>query len=339
MHTRAVFLTGCLLLASAGCERPVITHATPPPLPASIDRLDPAVVALLRTRHAAVVADPANATEWRALALAAEANELFDTALACVTEAVRLDPGAPRGWYQLGRLATRAGDLDRAREAFETTARLAPAYAPALWRAGRVDLERGRFVEAEAAFERALAIDAALPAARIGLARAWLGQDRVAEAARLLEEESANADPAARPYTLHLLATARRRLGQRSDPSPAAAAPTWSDPWTSELATYRPGYGARIEAARRDLDAGRRAAAEATLRRLHAETPDNPVVTATLARVVRETGRPGEALALLDGIVAARPGFFPAHFERAVTLAQIAATLPPSEAEEARARA
>ncbi len=156
------------------------------------------------------------------LGAAFESRGDVEKARAALEEALKVNP---RSGPVLGRLATlyaeRLNNPTRAAELIRTARTVAPSDPEVAYAAGRIALRAGDFVTASNALEEAARQFATRPEVTFDLARALLGQSRLAEAeASLLRIASTNTPlaPAARE-TLDLL-----KLVAEPSPSPQGAA-------------------------------------------------------------------------------------------------------------------
>jgi cellulose synthase operon protein C len=333
-------------LLCCGCE-----HGPMPVDPATFGELDPAVAQLLNELTAAVKADRSDAARWGRLAMGLEANGLLVQAAATYETAVSLDDREPRWRYQLALLKARRGEIDAALADLDQVIELAPGYAPARWKQGLWRLDRGDTAQAQASFEAAVGAAPTDPAGQIGKALVHLSKREDAQAAAALETLLA-AHPGER-YALHLLGTAYRRLGRDNDARFALTVgstgqPSWSDPWSDEVAQYRRGFAAMLKEAtqlglERKFDE-----AIARLDHLVALRPDDRALRVYLGGMYAAAGRVAEAAAILDPLLAADPSNFDAtmhlasgylfagNLDQAAAYATRALALRPSNADAAK---
>ena len=336
----------CLFFLAAGCEQ-----GRAPADPRTFGDLDPAVVDLLNELTAAVNADRSDAGRWGRLAMGLEANGLVLQAAENYEVAVHLDGNEPRWPYQLAILKARRGEVDAALADLDRVIQLAPVYAPARWKQGLWWLDRGDIAKAQAAFAAAVQAAPTDPAGHTGLALVHLSKREDAQAAAALEKllTTHRGDR----YALQLLGTAYRRLGRDSDARLAltvgsAGQPSWTDPWSDEIAKYRRGFAAMLKEAtqlglERKFDE-----AIAQLDQLVKLRPEDQALRVYLGGMHAAAGRVDEAANILDPVLAADPANFDAtmhlasgylfagNLDRAAAYATRALALRPSNADAAK---
>ena len=336
------------LLISSACER-----GPAPADPRTFGELDPAVATLLAELTQSVNDDRSDAARWGRLAMALEANGLLVQAAGNYDVAVTLDDREPRWRYQLALLKARRGELDAALADLDRVVQLAPGYAPARWKQGLWWLDRGDTAKAQAAFAAAVTAAPTDPAGHVGLALVHLSKREDAQAAAALETLLAT-HPGDR-YALQLLGTAYRRLGRDSDARFALTVgstgqPSWTDPWSDEVAKYRRGFAAMLKEAtqlglERKFDE-----AIAQLDQLVKLRPADQALRVYLGGMYAAAGRIDEAARILDPVLAADPSNFDAtmhlasgylfagNLDRAAAYATRALDLRPSNADAAKLR-
>jgi tetratricopeptide (TPR) repeat protein len=316
----------------------------PVPAPPSIEAMgpmDPEVASLLRELQQSVEAAPADVLAWGRFGMACEANGQLGCARQAYGAAVGLAPNEARWWYALALVQSRLGNATAADEALTRTLDLAPSYAPAWSRRALWLLDRGEAAAAEAAFQRAAALDPDGASPMIGLARVQLERGEPERAVATLERVL-DRQPGDR-YALQLLGTAYRRIGRTDDAAfalavGAAGEPSWPDPWSAEVASYRRGFAAMLKAATREALAGRFDAAIPLLESLRQQKPDDRALANQLGEVLVAAGRHQDAVRLLTPLVERSDANAQTHL--ALASAYLAAgELTRAEAEAARARA
>jgi tetratricopeptide (TPR) repeat protein len=267
-----------------------------PPAPPEVDLAgaDPEVVEVLTRARGRVAAGPRSGAAWGRLGQLLRAHGYGAEANTCLAEAERLDPTEPR-WPYLRGLTLVLTDPGAGIPCLERAVSLCgdePA-APCL-RLAEVLLEQGRLDEAETHLRQALRRRPGDPRVHLEMARLALGR---ADWRGALDHLSACVeDPHARRLAHALRADAFSRLGEgeraRDEGKQAAESPEdvpWPDPFVLEVEALQVGVRARL------------AAADALARR----------------------GRAGEAVALLEDVVRARPESGPAWLQLGQTLLEL----------------
>jgi tetratricopeptide (TPR) repeat protein len=302
--------------------------------------MDGEVASLLRELRAAIETSPRDASAWARFGMACEANGQVACAREAYEQAVALAPLEARWWYALAIVRSRLGEARQADAALTQTLDLAPSYAPAWSRRGLWLLDRGDPLAAKAAFQRAANLDSEDPSPVIGIARVQLERGEPAAAIETLER-LLERRPGDR-YALQLLGTAYRRVGRTDDAAFALAVgsmgePSWPDPWSAEIASYRRGFAATLKAATREAMEGRFDAAIPLLESLRRQKPDEVALANQLAEVLVAAGRHGDAIQVLAPHVERREDNAQTHL--ALASAYLAARdLAQADAEAARAR-
>jgi tetratricopeptide (TPR) repeat protein len=318
--TRALVRTLVILLGLAGVAAAswwiIRTRASPPPDVAALGSMDADVAALLSSLRTNIENDPDDPQEWGRFGMACEANGFVGAARNAYEKATALAPREARWSYRLALVASRLGDHEAAWSALARTNEVAPEYGPAWARRGDWLLDRGELDSAEAAYLRALAIEAENVWGSTGLARVYLARRDFQRAAELLEQ-LLQRQPGDR-YALQLLGTAYRRLGRGNDASVALAVgvsggPIVRDPWSEEIGEYRRGFAAKLKTATAEAMAGRFDRALPLLEALRRENPADISLANHTADVLVASGRPADAIQLLNPMVDARSGNADTH--------------------------
>lgn len=300
-----VLVGACALaLAVCGCgpsETP-LREDTPLPSP-DLSVLDPLVAQAISENLAELTERPDDAAAWRTLALTADANAEYATAVAAYEGWLERDPDSAKGWALLARVRRELTDGDEAYAALERSVELAPDHGPSWALLGRWRLADGDLDAAAEAFERATRAAPDLAAGWVGVARTAMQQDDLAAADAALATWLARA-----PDDLHavwLLGTLRRRQGRVDEAAAliaqgAGAEPRWRDPWEDDLVAHLAGYHAVMDRAVALGQAGRGAEAAPALARLASARPDDLAVLEKLIAAELDAGRHERALRRLD---------------------------------------
>jgi tetratricopeptide (TPR) repeat protein len=315
---------GIWALLLTGCGR-VPQEAPPPPLPADMAGFDPEIVERIRAEAEELERDPTDATGWRGLGMLYHAHDQIELAADCYRQSLVLAPAEARSHFYLALAEQQSGRLGEAIAGMRRVIESDPSYGPARWRLGLWLLEQG---DATAALG---AVREAPPGAGDGaffqhvLARASLQIGAEAEAAAGLVSWL-EGHPEDR-YGRFLLGTAYRRLGRADEARRQLALgrdaqPSWSDPWSEELAAKRVGFPARLTAASGllEIDPAR---AVAQLERLRRDRPDNVTVLINLGIGYRRTGKVAESADVLREAVRIEATRGLAHFHLALTFSEL----------------
>jgi Flp pilus assembly protein TadD len=246
-------------------------------------------------------------------------------ALEFLQAAVRTDPNYVDAVFTLGSTLRGLGRAAEAVPVLEELARRLPAN-PSVWQnLGAAFYQSGRFAEAEAPFRRSLELDPAQPGFAMNLVSTLLVLGRKPDCARVLLDAVAagrwepamtetlfslmgelgraaegeevcgrlleqNPDDAALHYHRALLL---RQLGRTDQARAEFEAAIRHDP-------ENPGYAGNFGLALRAF--GDMAASEAMFRRALALAPNSPDVSAQLAMLLYDTGRPREAALVIEAM-------------------------------------
>ncbi len=225
--------------------------------------------------------------------------DLARDAEACLREAVARDPAEPRWQYLLGVLLQGEGELEGAATALRATLALRGDDVAALLRLGDVLLDGARAEEARAAFARALEIVPRSAKALDGLGRAAFAAGDYDQA--IARFESALALQPAASSVHYRLGIAYRARGdaqrsrlhlERSGEAPV----TFPDPALDAAHRRVTGVGALLVVAQLAARAGASATAEARFREALALDPKSPEAHHALGAFYEQQGRTGEAL-------------------------------------------
>ena len=217
----------------------------------------------------------------------------------CLREAAARDPAEPRWPYLLGVLLQGEGELEGAATAFRATLALRDDDVAARLRLGDVLLDGARAEEARAVFARALEIEPRSAKALDGLGRAAFAVRDYDQAIARFEGALA-LQPAASSvhYRLGMAYRARgdaeraRLHLEQSGEGPV----TFPDPVLDAAHRRVTGVGALIVVGQLAARAGAAATAEARFREALALDPKSPEAHHALGAFYEEQGRTGEAL-------------------------------------------
>jgi tetratricopeptide (TPR) repeat protein len=210
------------------------------------------------------------------------------------------------------RMGRRDAALASVRKAIE----LNPVYAPAHWRLGLWLLDADDTEGAERAFARASELNPADPAGNIGLGRVYLQRREESRAVEVLER-TLGTIPGDR-YAMQLLGTAYGRLGRLEEATFALALgvsgePSWADPWTDEMTTFRRGFAVQLKDATQHFLAGRTGPAIALLESLHRQKPNDLALLSHLGEVYVAAMRPEDGIRAVEKVIARDPQRYGAY--------------------------
>ena len=298
-----------------------------PALP-NLSGTSPSVVAHLRERDRAALANPTAATDVLALCLAYHADMFFDEAERCYARAEELSPADWHVIYYRALAQGERGNVVLLAASLRRVVAAAPEYGPAWWRLGEAEFKQARYERAEEAWRRA----ASLPEpkrtppsgspehvsgppvsayAALGLARLALVRGNADQAKQILEDLTSSAPrfgPAFRLLgdsyaNLRRDADAERAL-RRANSLPVYA--PYADRLVDALALEsRHSTFLLQQAVETDLNAYWD---EYLTRRAMEFDPNNPDVVYKLGGIVRSLGRNDEALELFQRYQRMVPG-------------------------------
>jgi tetratricopeptide (TPR) repeat protein len=218
----------------------------PPPVPDGLS--DPPARKMIEGKRQAVLAAPQSGTAWGELAMAFDAHEASDEAVACYRRAMDLDPNDARWPFLLASQMNQRGTGDAKEEAVRLYRRAADCRPPssAHWATALLSLadlltELGRGNEAAPLYQQVHAADPSDPwaAYRVGVALA--DQDETEKAAQILLSLAHN--PCARKKSAIAMAELNRRAGRTKEADgfdyAAGLLPQdqhWANPFTAAVA-------------------------------------------------------------------------------------------------------
>ncbi len=314
-----LFVIGLSLVGVAGCRPTESLPESGTSAGSQQNEIDPELAKLFRELEIAVRENPEDAVARGRLGMARHANGLLSLALEDYREASALSSSDPKWWYLASSIHADLADLPRAVAALDSAAARAPGSAQVHWRQGFLFLDLDNLDAAGAAFDRAIQLRPNLAIAKIGRARVHLQRGEADRAAAILEDVlQRTPDNFYAPYTHQLLGTAYRSMG-RLDEARAEFAqggqsrPTFTDPWSADLAQFRVSSGSRLRAAAALIDAGENEKAATLLEEVRAE--GSPSVTALnyLSVAYMNLGRVPEAQKVLEALIEQNPEDAIAH--------------------------
>ena len=249
----------------------------------------------------------------------------------CFEQALRLDKGYKEAWRNLAIAHRRSGDLDQAESAARAALVIDPGFAPGLDLLGQIQLDRGETDSAVQLLESASKLSPGSASPWLSLGAALRSANRLADAREALETALRLAPHSALGHAM--LGAVCYDLAQAQPAMEAFQRALEIDPtledahfalnqilWRtgesdSLLASYVAGESARPDAvnvycghAQTLMLMDRSGDAEAVIRNAAQRAPDNLRVMHLLGRILTKSGKAGEAVTVLERVVAAAPG-------------------------------
>jgi len=340
--TLVLALPGLLL---AACDKsPELTVTRPDPS----RRMDPLISEYLNPLLAAAEKNARDALHRRRLAMAYEANELWDLATLEYRKVALLDPD-PAPWLTREAVCLAwSGELAEARSRLEGVVKQHPGYAPAWHRVAIMLLEDGDLESATQAAEMARDLSPNTPAVLVTLAQCYGKDDRIEEAIALLEEVTAN-DPGY-GHAAFVLGRLYQQSGRDSELyTPLVERGTGSlprfieSPVDKQILRNRAGRAARIQQAVALGESGRAAESVQILMNVVKYHPEDYAALVNLGISQQGLRKFEQALKSLDRAIDIDPESYRAHmgkakcllsmrrFEDALSAAQVACDKGPGE--------
>ena len=313
---RSLFCALVLILL-LGCEDAQITLVPP-----NIDTSQLAPEAKVALQKAIKeVETTGSAQHWTTLGLYLQAHGLDADAVVSYEAATQLPNTPTKTAYWMALALAKLGKYEQAISLCSQYKNYAPAY----WRSGFWFIDLGKIEAAEIQFNKALEVDKSAVAAMVGLARAWLQQNKPNQAVTILEEIRDRGGK--HPYLHYLLGTAYQRSGDVEKAAPflqevVNGPPKWNDPWFDEMTTYQRGFAASISRASSKLDSGDVAGALHDLQLLARTNPRNAAVLTNLATVQMQLGQIEQAYKTCSDSIRWNPGHAPSQLNMALLLLQ-----------------
>jgi predicted Zn finger-like uncharacterized protein len=215
-------------------------------------------------------------------------------------------------YIQLGRVHLVASRVSQAQEAFGEARKLNPQAVAALVGSGELFYRAGRFSEAEASFESALRADADNLDAKIGMAKTWIGLERLKEVKDLITKTRAAHPKEAR--VAYWAGRTEELLGKRKDAEALyreamtnATAPETAIPAVAALAHLIASNGQTDEAQKLLVEAA-------------TKYPDSPELARARGDVELQSGNYNEARTQFEAALKRAPDDLATRFSLGVTL-------------------
>ncbi len=296
----------------------------PPPRIADTSAMDPALVALLNERIAAVEADPSSLDARVSLGFAYESNTIWSLAEVCYTQAVELAPTELQWRFRRGIVRYAIGDVDGAIEDLQAAADTFKNTPVVQARLGDVLRLVGELEAAEAAWRQAIAAEENQPKpegrteplrwapSRVGLAQTLLDLEEAAEAEALCRQ-ALQMQPGYKQahYTLGL---ALRDQGRDLEAKPELTIGEASfqifppDPHAQQLMESTRGFSRRMMMIENLVQEGNLPEAKRRLDSIRQERPDDHMVLNLAARVSLRGGDLAGAREMLQKSLEVTPG-------------------------------
>lgn len=292
-------------IAAAACRSEPAPHE--PVVPTNLERIDPAVRALVEEVLAEAREAPDDGQRHGTLGLVYEANLLWDEAREAFRIAAELDPEEPLWRYHLAVAGRQAGDFEGSLELLARVVAEDPSFAPGQQRLGLALLEAGELERAKAAFRRLIELEPYVPTGYVGLGDALLrGGDPAAAVTSL--EKAVQRDPEYRAAH-YLLGLAYRDLGREREAARELALGADSDirhlpdPFAAEVERYAVSLTARNDRAQALLQQGK---AEEAARLLEESLSFQPRNVTTLNNLGIARMHQGDMAAAFEALQRAR---------------------------------
>ena len=270
-------------------------------------RVDPPVQEQIRASQAALATTQSQTGASRAhrakafgsLGQIYQAYGFDDAALACYTNAVRLDPESFRWAYYLGYLHQWKGDAEVAMSDYQHVLTLKPTDNPTLLRLGNLELTLDHPDAAKRWFTKAIAQRNSSAAALTGLGKVALMEHQYGEAAKYFTLALAREPQASSIH--YQLAMAYRGMGDLDHMKEQLQArgdvePTVQDPLLDEINLLKQGKSGLLDRAGAAMHENRFADAVALYSQLVRMEPTEPIAYKYLAIALARSGKPDEAL-------------------------------------------
>ncbi len=282
-------------------------HITPAPTvvqPNVETDLDPAVDALLTKLVTSAEQNPREATTHAALALAYEANGLWNEAQESYTQAIKLN-SEERDWHlHKAVVARQNGDFDTALATLKKHAPKHPQYAPLQNHYADALLEAGEIEEAEKAFRNLITIAPGAAQGYVGLGDILIQQGNGEEAVENLEEAVRKSPNYKQAH--YLLGRAYTLVGKTEEAEISLAKGSGAeieymlDPLYQQMEQYTVNATGRINLASKYLNSGNPQRAAQLLEETYSYHNTNVMLLNTLASAYLRTQRLDDARRLLD---------------------------------------
>ena len=297
------------------------TPVPSPVLPAiDLAGYDPQIVAVIERARSEVITAPASSRAWGTLGAALMVHKFHREAIACFSEAEKLDPREAR-WPYLHGVSLLTYDQNAALPKLQRGAELAgeSIIAPRL-RVAHLLLELGRADEAEPYLATVLRQQPDEPQGLLAKGKIEIAHGRHAKALGFLERSAR--DPQTARASHALIATIRQRLGDSAgaeESSRKAASlprdPPLADPFLNETARLLAGLDASLVRADRLLKSGSVKEAIALNEQIVASYPSSALAWQMLGQALIEAKNYTDAEKTLRRAIELAPDSGEIHFQ------------------------
>jgi len=318
-RTRKALCSGalCTLLALVGCNR----AAPPEPVTTDVSSLEPDVARVVEKQLATVRLDPASARAHGVLAMAYEANGLWEEAERSYANAARLAPDYVLWTFRRAIALEEIGETELSLALLREAAGGATSEAAPHHRLASALLRDGDLDRAEAEFLTAKRLGRGLPHPELGLAQVALERGDF-EAARGLLAPVLAANPGY-GHAHYLNGQALRGLGRMDEAAQElrlgldSRPDAMPDPLTVETRALGVSFYDRMARGVTLLEEGRVNDGVRVLETLYATRPNDDRVLNNLAAGYIDQGQHQKGLELLTRLVELKPNEFPAFINLA----------------------
>ena len=252
-----------------------------------------------------------------------QAYEFNDAAIACYSNAAKLEPQAFRWPYYSAYLHQRTGDNDAAVHEFERALAVSPADKTALLRLANADLSVNEVDQAKKWFTKVLSAQDRSAAALYGLGKSALIEHRYPIALKFFNE-ALDREPQA--SSIHYqLAMTYRGLGdteqmQRELQLRGEVEPTIKDPYLEEITLLKQGKVALLERGIKAVNENRLKDAVETYRQMATLFPTDPIARTYLAVALAKSGQRDDALEQYSTALQINPENATVHYDVGILL-------------------
>ncbi|QDV09066.1 Tetratricopeptide repeat protein [Planctomycetes bacterium Poly30] len=272
----------------------------PPPRVGDMSAMDPALVALLDERIAAVEKEPTSVEARVALGFAYESNTIWSLAEECYSQALELAPDENQWRFRRGVVRHALGEIDGALNDLRAAATAYKNTPVVQARLGDVLRLIGELDEAEAAWRQAIAAEANQPqpieyaASRVGLAQTLIDLGEPAEAEALCRRAlELQPDYKQAHFTLGVALSDQGR-DEEARPELVMGETSFQqfppDPHGTQLREATRGFSRRMMLIENQVQAGDLAGAKQGLDEVLKERPNDHMVLNLASRVLLSSG-------------------------------------------------